>query len=424
MVTSGEREVPRLSERPALLILCGGQREYREYMLERLAGRYQPVLLSPWPVTWERAHIADHEVIDPADTGQIFAAAERMAARYPIAGVLTYYEPCVELASAIGLHLGVPNCPVEGARRCRDKYATREALQKGDVPSARFALVASEEEARHAASRIGYPVIVKPRSLSASFGVSLVGGPDELDAALACAKSNSLTEPWDHQRGIVVEEYLDGPEISVDVVVFRGGVRPVLFAKKILGFFPNFEEIGHVVAAPELIVDDPKGVHEILAAAHRAMGIDNAVTHTEIRMTASGPRIIEINGRSGGDLIPQLGELALGVDIAMASGDVAAGTEPDLAITRGGVAGVRFFYPDCAGRVASVGLDPGFSRPEWLHQVTWLLAPGSSVSGEAGRLYLDRYGFAVVTGADIDDCVTHMKTIDQHARLEFDPVQQ
>ena len=140
--------------RQALLILSAGQREYREYMLERLKRRYRLVLLSPWPVSWEQEHISDQELIDPADTRQIIAAAERMAARHSIAGVLTYYEPCVELAATIGQHLRLPHCPVEAARRCRDKYATRQALQKGNVPSARFALVSSEQEALRIGERL------------------------------------------------------------------------------------------------------------------------------------------------------------------------------------------------------------------------------------------------------------------------------
>ncbi|UJW29919.1 ATP-grasp domain-containing protein [Saccharothrix sp. AJ9571] len=408
-----------MAERPTLLVLVGGQREYREYMLMRLSARYRLTLLSPWPVTWEKRYIADHALIEPDEPERIFAAASRIAERHSVSGVLTYYEPCVVLASEVAQRLGLPQCPPEAARRCRDKYATRAALAEAGVPSARFAHITSTEQGLKAAAEIGYPVVVKPRSLSASFGVSLAADPGELDLAIGRAQANHLTEPWEHQAGIMVEKYLDGPEISVDSVVTGGVVTPLVYAKKLSGFPPAFEELGHVVAAPELIVSDPDAVRELLVQAHAALGIDNAVTHTEVRLTSSGPRIVEVNGRSGGDLIPQLAELATGVDIALASGDVAAGRTPELAATHSGVAGVRFFYPGGPGTVVSVGWRAGFGEPEWLRDTAWLLEPGAEVHAQPGRLYLDRFGYGVATARSVEDCVSRLETLAREARVEL-----
>ncbi len=397
-----------MEAQPIVLILGAGQREYREYMFDKLSRRYRLVLISPDPLTWESKYVIDHVEIDPSDSERIIAAAEELARERELAGVLTYYEPCVELAARIGRNLGLPHCLPVAARRCRDKLATRRALREAGVPSAAYAMAESDTEARQAAEDIGYPVIVKPRSLSASFGVTMVVTPDQLDAALATVRSSVPTEPWYHYPGILVEEYLDGPEISIDSVVHNGAVTPVVYARKVLGFAPNFVEVGHIVADAAHIVDDPDTIVSVLVAAHRALQIDHGVTHSEIRLTATGPRIIEINGRAGGGLIPQLGELATGVDLATASGDIAVGRKPHLTPTLDRVAGVRFFYPPRAGEVVGCGLPAAFENSDWVHQITWMFRPGMRVGAEQGRLYVDRLGFGVVTTSSVEECVARM----------------
>ncbi|WP_258348092.1 ATP-grasp domain-containing protein [Saccharopolyspora gregorii] len=402
---------------PVLLVLSGGQSEYREYMLGKIAERYPIVLLTPDPVTWEREYITAELRIDPADTAEIVATARRAAQRYAVAGVLTYHEPCVELAAVIAAELGVPRCPPQGAARCRDKWATRLALDADGVPSAAAELVTSAAEAAEAAARIGYPVVVKPRSLSASFGVSKVDCPAELEPAFDRAFASGLPEPWEHHSGVLVEEYLDGPEISVDSAVHGGVVESPVFARKVLGYPPHFEELGHVVADPADLVADPQQVRDVVRAAHSALGVDNTVTHTELRLTARGPRLVEVNGRSGGDLIPDLAELATGVDMAAAAADVAAGVPPTLRVVRSRVAGIRFFYTDESGVVDALELDAAEGELPWLHRVTWLVEPGTLIRPEPGRRYFARIGFAVVVAGSVSECEQRMAKVAELVRV-------
>lgn len=410
---------------PVLIVLCAGRSEYREPMLARIAERYSLVLVSPDPPTWELPYVRDHVVVDQSDTAGYIAAAVAFADIYPIAGVFTYYEWCVEMAAVVGETLGVPHCAPAAAMRCRDKWETRTALRVAGVPSAVSVLVDDVREASDAARAIGYPVVVKPRSLSASFGVSLVTGPDDLAAAFDRAGASESNGPWEFRPGVLVEEYLTGDEISVDSAVAGGRVETAVYALKVLGYAPHFEELGHIVAAPELIVDDPALVHDIVAAAHHALGVDNAVTHTELRLTPGGPRIVEVNGRSGGDYISELALLATGVDVGVATGDIAAGRPVTLGTgrpvarhaTRNRVAGVRFLYADGAGTVDACEIDPAVSGAPWLERVVWLVEPGDRVSPTPGRRYFARAGFAVVTAGSVAECAARMEKVAAHAMI-------
>jgi biotin carboxylase len=403
--------------KPTVIVVGGGRSEYRGYILDRISRRYRLVLLSPQEPTWEREYVSDYAAITAGDDEGIVATAKRVHDAAPVAGVVTYHEACVELVAVIGHALGVPHCDPVAAARCRDKLAAREALARAGVPSARFALVHDAAEARAAAAEIGYPVVVKPRALTASFGVSKVDDPASMAEAVDTAGANAFPEPWGFRRGLLVEEFLDGQEISVDCAAWQGHVEPVIFARKVLGYPPHFEEVGHIVAPAEQLVDDPERVRAVVRAAHRAMGIDNTVTHSEVRLTADGPRLIEVNGRLGGDVIPLVAQAATGLNLPLASADIATGRAPDLGTTGTRIGGVRFFYTDASGTVADIGLagesaEPDRpdrpDQPDWLDRVSWLVRPGEVLDPLPARLHFARTGYAIVLADTPEECAQRL----------------
>lgn len=393
-----------------LLMLAAGDSGYRRYMLEAIAARYDILLLSPDPLGWEEPFVHGYWRIDARDNRSTRALAADLARRHPVDGVLTYHEPCVELAAVIGQELGLPHCNPRAAALARDKFAARSAQRAAGLPTVRFSLVRDRDEARFVARTIGYPVVVKPRALSAGFGVSLVVDDGEIGGAFDAAAASTLPEPWAYRPGVLVEEYLDGPEISVDSVVQGGRVQPVVHARKLLGFEPAFEEVGHLVAGRDQVLPDRALAEEVeatVAATHRALGMDNTVTHTELRLTADGPRVVELNGRSGGGLIPYLGTLATGVDLAVAAADVAVGDVPELAAGRSSAAGVGFLYATPAGQARLHELTDA-DRPGWLHDVVRFPAADSRTPIELSRLYFARIGCAIVTAGSLTECAERL----------------
>jgi biotin carboxylase len=404
-----------------LIVVGGGRSEYRGYILQRISRRYRLVLFSPQEPTWERRYIDEFVKIAPGDDRGIIAAAVEFGRRRTVHGVVTYHEACVELVAKIGSALGVPQCEPVAAARCRDKFAAREAMRSAGVPTPRYELVQTMAEARSAAAEIGYPVVVKPRGLTASFGVSQVAGPAQMDEAFDRARANAFPEPWDFRPGILVEEYLDGPEFSVDCACWQGRTQPVIFARKVLGYPPYFEELGHLIGPASNILPDAGAVSAMVVAAHQALGIDNTVTHTEIRLTPAGPRIIEVNGRLGGDVIPLVAETANGLNLPLASADIATGAEPDLGTRGCGIAGIRFFYATAAGRVMTTGLVEGY-EPDWLRHLSWLVTPGEEIRPVPARLHFARTGYAIVTAESPEQCGERMAEIERNHVLQLEPL--
>jgi carbamoylphosphate synthase large subunit len=403
-----------------ILLIASGDRLYREYVCAAVSKAYRLVLVQSQPATWQRPYVVDELVANLDDEAAVLTATLAYAEHHPLAGVLSYDETRVRLAASVAAHLGIAHMDGAAVARCRDKLATRRALDAAGVPSARAQHVATLAEAQAAAQRIGYPVVLKPRGLAGSVGVTLVHGRDELPAAFEVARGPSLPGV-EALAGVLVEEYLDGPEISVDCAVLDGDLQIAVVAKKRLGLAPFFEEVGHVVCSRPDASLPRERIREVVVAAHRALGVDRGFTHTELRLTATGPRVIEVNARLGGDLIPYVGWLATGIDAARASAQIAAGRRPRLGASRRGAAAIRFFYPKADLRVLERKLDPCWPVPEWLDRVCWEVSPGDVLRLPPDG-FMSRLGFAVVTGESEVECEARLDEVERHLLLESEPL--
>jgi len=247
-------------------------------------------------------------------------------------GIFTFEEASIELAAVLARALDLPFLDEATARRCRDKHDMRTAFARSEVPSAASHVATSPAEAAGFAQAIGYPVVFKPRTLASSMGVVRVDEPGQVAAAFAVA-AGAAHPRFAREANILVEEYLDGPEVSVESVVVDGHVRSVAVTHKQVGLAPYFEELGHVVS-PVASGADQDAIYDVVARAHAALGVNMGATHAELRLTPQGPRMIELGARLGGDLIPYVVHLATGVDLARAALDVAARVAPALTPSR------------------------------------------------------------------------------------------
>jgi biotin carboxylase len=284
--------------------------------------------------------------------------------------------------------------------RCRDKLLTRQALGTAGVPQPRWALAGGVQDALAAAERIGYPVVLKPRAMAASLGVVRVDGPDELTARFAFARDTTVPGAWRYDT-VLVEELLTGPEISVDAAVHRGRIHPLCVARKEVGYPPYFEEVGHTVDAADPLLTDP-AVLAVVQDAHTALGYPDGVTHTELKLTPAGPKLVEVNARLGGDLIPYLGLRASGIDPGLAAAAVACGQPPVLAADRKLVGAVRFFY---VNRDRTTIESVRFADlPSTVDRAVPLAEPGDVVSPPPQGTLFGRVALATAVAATAAEC--------------------
>jgi biotin carboxylase len=409
-----------------VLLIGSGRRPYREYLISGVASRTPLWLIDEEPATWQSRYLAGSSVVAMIDSARfvpdgqgLIDAAAAVARERPVLGVTTYDEALVMATACVADHLGVPGLTAVGAARCRDKHQTRVALTEAGLLQPRFSLACSADEATSAAERIGFPVVVKPRGMGASAGVVRVGERAELAAAFEIAARASHAGPPDFEQGVLVEELMEGPEISVDGALTAGEYLPFCLARKQLGPAPWFEEVGHVVDASDPLTADA-ALFSMLAQAHLVLEVRDGITHTEVRLTERGPAIIEMNGRLGGDLIPYLGKLATGADPGQIAADVARGIRPSVTASGRQVAGVRFLYPSQDCRIAGISLPEPDAVPG-LVSAEPMVAMGDTVFLPP-RAHTGRYAYFIACTADVASCRASLDRAVALSAVKEDPL--
>ncbi|WBB92357.1 ATP-grasp domain-containing protein [Verrucosispora sp. WMMC514] len=372
---------------PKILILGSGRDLDREHKLASVAAEHDVVLAQESPATWEIRYADSVHRIAADDLTSVLLLARKES----VDAVLTWEEDWIETAAATTSTLRLPGHPVPSARACRDKHRLRQAWAAAGVPSAQSVLVTDEVQALRAAAELGYPVVVKPRSGTGGTGVRLVRSPADLARAYAGAAGAD---------GALVQEYLDGPQISVEsVLVHSGRLQVVAAGSRHAGPGPGLATASRLISVPQQ-AEHLASVRRAVDAAHAALGLCEGVTHTEVRLTADGPRLIGLNARLGGDLISRLVPLATGVDLVAAAVDTALGRQPRLRHMRRRTAGIIFRYGDTVEDTVPT------SRPARLPdgvESLWT-APEAPTARFGGRI-----GHAIVVADDYTTCQVQLE---------------
>ena len=240
--------------------------------------------------------------IDCGDpTGSAEAIAD-LASRTPVDAVVAADDAGVEIAARAASMLGLTANDPLAAAATLDKAAMRTRLAAGEVPQPGFTLLAADEDPELAVASFGQPVVIKPTGLSAGRGVLRVDQPAEARATVERIRRIVADHGGDPEAPLVIERYIDGPEISVEAMLWGGEVEVLaIFDKPLPMPGPAFEETifvtptrhdGTVVAETERVV----------SAAVRALGLSEGPIHAELRIEGGRPQVIEIAGRTIGGL--------------------------------------------------------------------------------------------------------------------------
>lgn len=390
---------------------------YRRYMLEAAQAHGDVWLFDIPGQTWQDPLVRGKTDLDVFDAGQSVAAARDLAASFEIRGVWGPDEATITSAAAIAEALSLPGLGEKAAVQARDKSRSRELFREAGLLQPESVAVADLDEAWEVAERIGFPVVLKPRALGASLGVVKAERPADFPDAYHAASSATYPGTPVYERGILVERYIDGPEVSVDGVFRHGRYTPLFVARKRLGFAPFFEEVGHTVDAADPLMDSGE-LLGALASAHTALGLRDGVSHAEARLTSRGPVLIEINARPGGDFIPRLGLLATGRDVLDAAVLVALGREPALEPARPGAAVIKFLYPPHDARIDSVDMTGAAREDVWARP---LVPAGTELRLPPGG-YVSRYAYLMASSDSVDACDRAIEEYADTVRITTSPL--
>jgi biotin carboxylase len=296
-------------------------------------------------------------------------------------------EESMQLAYEVADDLGAAVNSPHSVFLLNEKLAMRTLLRDKGISTVRFATADRWQDVEKLLDGFTLPVVVKPAALSASRGTLLLTDPAGLpawgDELAALAYSGPL----------LVEEYLRGPEFSVETMTVRGEHHVLGVTRKLLGPLPHFVERGHLFGEPETA--ETRQVAALAVELLDAAGYQCGPAHTEVILTADGPRIVESQARLGGDKIPNIIELATGFDVKRAMFAALAGrtSRPD----RGGLVGHIAYFSFPPGVLRSVsGLD-AVRALDYVDTLSFPFAPGDVLPETVSSK--TRHGFVILTGS-------------------------
>ena len=284
----------------------------------------------------------------------------------------------------------------ETAFKATDKYEMIKAFKAYGVPSPWYFAVDTLEELQALEGKVSFPCIIKPTDNAGSHGVAKVFNFKELLDNYEYSHSNSR-----HGK-VIVEEYLDGPEVSVEIMVVDGEVHILQITDKITTGAPHFVEMGHTQPS-RLPEDVQQQIREVAEAACKSLSLDKGPAHVEMKVTSRGPVMIELGARMGGDNITtHLVPLSTGIDMVGATINVALGEEPDITPTLHCGAAIRYFCVPF-GTIKAIEGVADAERMTGIKQVTFTKGIGEeSTPIECSN---DRIGFVIAQGRNAEEAV-------------------
>lgn len=323
--------------------------------------------------------------------GQDFEGTMAVAKKYQIDAIVTAAtdKPLVMMAR-VAKELNLPFYSVETAQWSTDKFQMKERFELGGVPHAQGRLISKVEEAEG----LVFPVIVKPRDNSGSRGVKLCRDKNEFQISIDEALENSKLDT------VLVEEFIEGPEYSIESLHHDGKSEVIQFTEKKTTEFPYNVELGHI--QPANISDENKQkIREIIAKIGKALNFENCPSHTELKVNDRGIFVIETSPRLGGDYITStLTPLSTGVNLEDELLKISLGEAINPVPKAVQYSGVRFFSFE-EGSVIKHVPNEEFVKG-WPHVVdfSFTLKEGDKVNRITSSL--NRYGQLILQAGNRD----------------------
>ncbi|UCF99069.1 MAG: ATP-grasp domain-containing protein [Spirochaetaceae bacterium] len=331
-----------------ILILGGGVMQLPAVRLAK--GKGWSVVVAAANIIQEIQTLADRcEQVDLRDRKAVTRLARAIQRKEGLDGVFTAGTDFSTTVAWIAENLELPGIPYTSALAATDKARMRAAFQAQKVPSPAFFTVekavlrsaSRSRQSRGAAllpSGFSFPLVVKPVDNMGARGVRRVDDAQQLGAALEVALEQSACGK------AIVEQHLEGPELSLDAVIYDGRVSICGVADRHICFPPYFVEMGHTMPS---VLDAKllRRAEEVFVRGIRALGISQGAAKGDIKVTPEGPVVGEIAARlSGGYMSGWTFPFASGVEVTDAALNIAMGLPPgDLTPRRFWVSAERAF---------------------------------------------------------------------------------
>ena len=301
---------------------------------------------------------------------------------------------------------GLPGISFDTAIKATDKGEMIKAFEAAGVEHPWYYIIPAHPNLAEVIDKFTYPCIMKPTDNAGSRGVVLCHSREDLE--------NEYEYSHHESRGgaVIVEEYLQGPEFSIEVMVVDGEPHVLQITDKLTTGAPHFVEMGH--SQPTRQSEEISArIRDLACRAVKAVGINIGPAHVEMILTKDGPKMVELGARMGGDCITtHLVPLSTGIDMVGCTIQLACGEKIDISPKFKRGSAIRYFDAH-SGVIQDIKGIEEAEKLEGIKEVSIVHQVGETI-GEIGSS-TDRVGFVIAQGetaeAAVKVCEKAMRTI-------------
>ena len=397
--------------RPEHVLLIGG-RGHEVGKVDKLGLRYSMIQISERVNERHAAGAQHYAVANYRRIGEILPIARAWHAADPFDAVASFTEYGLDPASRCAIDLGVPGDNLTAVLLTRDKTRTRELLNHNELSPVRHRVCAALADARDFMAELnGQAIVLKPPAGGLSEGVFIVETQDQLPERWAWT---SLVA----DGPILAEEYLSGPEYSVESISRHGRHEVVMVTEKLTTGFPGFVEVGHQVPA-RLDNTDRRRIEKLIGDFLNLIEQKTGPVHSELRLTPSGPRLVEAQTRIGGDQIWEMCEMVSGVDMIAETLAALLGLPSPPRTPSAPAAAIRFFSYENA-RILDVQGAAAAENAPGVVRVHCTLERGQELGSLASSN--SRQGYVLCQGSSTHDAAVKAEAAHDLVRVDRAPI--
>ncbi|KKP37526.1 MAG: hypothetical protein UR28_C0029G0008 [Candidatus Peregrinibacteria bacterium GW2011_GWF2_33_10] len=397
----------------------------KKFIVERLKELGLKIIALHKEKNWAES-LVDHFIIaDNNNHAEAITAVERFMVRHPdlkIEGALTFWEQDVVLTSKIVDKFGFIGIPLTISSQVRNKYLFREFCRNNNLPAPKHKLIKNKEDLDYIARNFTFPCVIKPTCGAASLFVIKIENTYELVKFYNYLKDNlcKREEAVIRESDILVEEYIDGDEVDIDILVQNGEIRYYSITDNFKTREPYFVETGQII--PSLLPGNNQD--ELISMAKSTLEklrVKNGCIHFEAKSTKNGAVPIEVNLRMGGDevwsfvkgawgcdLVENAAKIALGIDM----GRIERGAKPNMYLMG------QYFLPDFSGHLATFNVNEDIYGKKYLYDFQLFKQEGDAIfAPPEGYDYL---GWVTVKANNAAEAQLNMQNAFSHFHYRID----
>lgn len=327
-----------------------------------------------------------------------------------IAGIMTTSDYYLQTVAKLNESFSLTGNGLDAITLCRNKAFFRERMSAFSKAQPEYIIIRNEEDIHYLEKSFQLPCVVKPADDSGSNNVKLCRTWEEvkeLSTQILGRATNIRGQPT--ARMVLLEEYIDGPEYSVETFTWQGNTVCIGITEKRVTGNPFFVEVGHIFRA-SLSSDIQLQIEETVTRALKEVNFKYGAAHTEVKWTKNGCVIIEVNPRLAGGMIPELIRYTTGIDLLHQQILHSVGIEPSInKITQRGHAGIHFIVSSQSGILVDVeGLDSVKNIPGVV-QVEITAKIGQNV--HLPKNFSHRLGYVIVLGETYDHVNSQLREV-------------